>query len=215
MTELLWEQVGEKILDLLKKYKDYELILAGHSLGAGAANLLNVLLSQERGRRINGRSVRCFSYASPPVFAPLDAVPEAALKSSVNFIHELDDVPFLAGYSVRHLLSCIAVLDREIKNLNPISRGMMARGLLKPSKATSQAVLQLDPLPETEGVPVLLIPAMASVWIRQKQTNLKYDAKLCDSQLLGRDAIYLYPDRFLDHLPARYEYALCNMEHAS
>jgi hypothetical protein len=94
-------------------HQNYKLIITGYSFGGGISNILNILLHKDHGFRIDGRTIHCFSYtSSPPVFGPLDLVPEAA-KSRVNYIHEMDNVSFLLGYYFHHLFNTIEVLEEN------------------------------------------------------------------------------------------------------
>lgn len=139
MAERVWRVAGPIVTELLKENEGYHLILTGHSLGAGVACLLNILLDSENNDDDNGLlnvdrrqvKVQCFAYASPPVFAPKvqyendDSktgstntpagtleLPKAAL-SCTNYIHEMDVVPFLSVDSIRHFFKCIAVLEEN------------------------------------------------------------------------------------------------------
>jgi Lipase (class 3) len=140
MAERVWQVAGPIVKELLKKNDGYDLILTGHSLGAGVACLLNILLHENDSDNpgllhVDGQPVKvqCFAYASPPVFAPkvqhenldfdtspsnaaptgtLLELPKAAL-SCTNFIHEMDVVPFLSVDSIRHFFNCVAVLEEH------------------------------------------------------------------------------------------------------
>jgi len=90
MTERLWELVADNVLKALDENVGYELILAGHSLGAGTALLLNILLHHDD--RFKQRKFCAFAYASPPVYFPLSQVPKAC-QTAVNYMHDNDDVP--------------------------------------------------------------------------------------------------------------------------
>jgi Lipase (class 3) len=140
MAERVWQVAGPIVKELMKENEGYDLVLTGHSLGAGVACLLNILLHENDSDRpgllhVDGRRVKvqCFAYASPPVFAPkvrrdshdsrrgltakspagtLIERPTAALLCT-NYIHEMDVVPFLSVDSIRHFFKCIAVLEEH------------------------------------------------------------------------------------------------------
>merc|ERR1712176_1680612 len=100
MTERVWESAGETVMDLLHENEDYELILTGHSLGAGAACLLNILFHFDDRQMIDGRKVRCYAFAPPPCFKPLEFCPQA-MQACTTLIHENDFVPFISVDSAR------------------------------------------------------------------------------------------------------------------
>jgi Lipase (class 3) len=213
MAERIWIKSGPFIVELLRQNLGYELIVTGHSLGAGTACLLNILCHQDGRARIEGRSVRCFAYAAPPVFAPLNAIPEA-MAACTNYIHEDDAVSFLSVDSVRHLFASISTIGHATERMGWASRLGLVTGWSQPdallvARVEQAAAQRLEP---KLGAPVLAIPAASVVWMREKKRNGKTDAKLCDPIRLSTLGVFVHANMFLDHFPPRYEHALHQME---
>jgi hypothetical protein len=208
-AEKVWEVAGATVLDLLDRYDDYGLVITGHSLGAGAACLLNILCHENEGKLVKGRDVRCFAFSSPPVFAPLEAAPEA-VQSTTSFILENDVVPFLSVDSGRLLFSCLQAVQKAIDEMSFLDRLRLVNGYTKPSQALVNAVenAQKEGLPAIPGAPVLMIPATSTVWMRERHRSGKYNVKVCDPNRLALLAPMIHTNMILDHFPPRYEHAL-------
>eukprot|EP00547_Thalassionema_nitzschioides_P013082 CAMPEP_0194262378 /NCGR_PEP_ID=MMETSP0158-20130606/46511_1 /TAXON_ID=33649 /ORGANISM="Thalassionema nitzschioides, Strain L26-B" /LENGTH=598 /DNA_ID=CAMNT_0039002533 /DNA_START=147 /DNA_END=1943 /DNA_ORIENTATION=- len=128
MAEQVWRVAGPTVQQSLEENKGYEFIITGHSLGAGAASLLTILL-QNKKLLPKSQKMRCFAYASPPVYTPLEHTPTAA-SITTNFIHENDSVPFLSVDSIRHLCtSLVSVDDFSHKEMTRSERYKVILGL--------------------------------------------------------------------------------------
>jgi hypothetical protein len=237
-AEKIWDEAKGTIAKLLDENPGYELILTGHSLGAGAATLLNILLHENSREKVDGRTIRCFAYASPPVFA--GTVAKQASDACINYIHDTDIVPFLSVDSVRRIFAALHAVEKS--NLGTWIRVLIMWGSTE--VITPQTLLRVesalhDPLPAKEGAPELLIPARTNVWMRCKKldnprdvdTNdlVEYiDAKslvefiefnhstpsdfvLVDSTKLARMGISLDPLMVTSHFANEYESALHNL----
>jgi Lipase (class 3) len=231
-AERIWDTAGGLIVELLAKNDGFELVICGHSLGGGAASLLNILLHEDDRSKLGGRRCRCFAFASPPVYTPLEAAKDA-VNACTNYIHDNDSVPFLSIDSVRHLFAAINVI--EDCNLTTLTRCRILMGsysdidlitLLRVERALA------EPLRTIKGAPVLLIPACANVWMRHvdEEHNISsdnarlnpealeelppgtpYDSVLADSAKLARLWVQLETDMVNDHFPNEYEASLYNL----
>ncbi|KAJ8908205.1 hypothetical protein NDN08_008298 [Rhodosorus marinus] len=113
-ANLLWSKRRDTIVKALKRYPDYSLVVTGHSLGAGISTLLAMKLLVEP-RESTGlppeTKVKCYAFASPPVFSPVDKLPDVVKKSIVS-IQVLDDVvPSLSLASVTSLFKKFHAID--------------------------------------------------------------------------------------------------------
>jgi hypothetical protein len=213
MAERVWEAAGLTVLKMLRQHKTYGFVITGHSLGAGTATLLNILCHQNGGQLVDGRPTRCFAYAPPPVFTPLEVIPNA-VKSCTSYIHEADVVPFLSVDSVRHLIASIAVIEKYTERAKWLSHVQVSMGLAKPEQALLDDIVTVHTkrlLPKA-GAPLLKIPSASVVWMREKGDSGKYDFKVCDPSGLATLGISVVSNIMADHLPPCYEHAFHNLE---
>lgn len=211
VAERTWQVVGPTILELLEQNPNYELILTGHSLGAGCAALLNIMCHQDNKKLVRGRSLRCFAYACPPVFAPLENAQDAT-DACVGFINEMDVVPFLSVDSVRHVFASIRAIEEL--NLSWPERVKLVTGLDEPDEILSEAVDRANKqrLTPKHGAPVLCIPARTTIWLKEKGRSGTFDAKYCDPAKISRTPIQIDVNMLQDHFASRYEHVLHHLE---
>lgn len=95
-----------------------EVVVCGHSLGAGVALLLSKLLLG------SGHKAKCYAFAPPPCFGPLDKVDEAWSNAVECFAFHFDIVPTLSLGSI-----CEYLKDpSDLTNLSPkLSRPLYIR----------------------------------------------------------------------------------------
>lgn len=198
MAETIWGVTGPKILELLAENPSYQLVVCGHSLGAGVACLLHVFLQEQN--IVPDSS--CFAFAAPPTYS---VPPPTAGANCTNYIYQRDVVPFLSVYAIRQYIQRINAIDAQQlswrERLAIIRRGT---GL-----ETLKDRIQEKSLESMVGAPPLLIPAAANVWICEDNTGL-YTARVCDSQALTDIGIALDLSMTQDHIPSQYEQALSN-----
>lgn len=86
-------------------------------------------------------------------------------------------------------------------------------GYAEPDDDLIKAVEQANTkrLPPKAGAPVLVIPAAANLWMREKPGSDKYDIKVCDPRKLATLGIQVDSNMLQDHFPPRYEHALHNL----
>jgi pimeloyl-ACP methyl ester carboxylesterase len=227
-AETLWANVKETIVDALKKNPGYDLVITGHSLGAGAAALLALKLNYDEKSNLDsplkGVKVKCFAYAPPPVYLQTDktqAVQVAvAMKNTYAFIHQNDCVPFISVDAVRRLTHTVTEVD-GLTIREPISGPLMAAG----QKAIPQNIVAVvvdgsGELPPVADAQRLAIPAPFVVWMCRTEDNAKdppqYDAKMCRPQRESSTwapgtndlSIFMDWDMISDHMNPQYERAV-------
>lgn len=212
MAERVWNAAGPTVLRMLDENPTYTLAIAGHSLGAGVATLLNILLHQNARELVRGRAVVCFAFAAPPTYTPLAKVPEAALAACTNYIHERDVVPFLSVDAVRHLFNCVSAIEEQ--KFSWTQRMQLMTGYTEPDDELIDVVRRANEnrLLTKPGAPLLAVPARTNVWVREDKNTGKYSVKMCDSMALAKLGIFIDAKILDDHFPSRYEHALHNLE---
>ena len=192
MARAVWAAAGEDVRTALAQApEDYELILTGHSLGAGVASLLTILLHDECPAVTQLASrVRCFAYAPPPVYLSdytllpsargakrgrgrgASAVPAHPAESSISaFIHSEDCVPFLSVDAGRRLLSGLRAVEEHANSQPPAYYARIALGRRAPDEALirkAEAGARGDDLKPIQLAPSLRIPAACVVWLRPR-----------------------------------------------
>lgn len=166
------------------------------------------MLHNNNNKLVEGRDVRCFAYASPPVFTPLDLVPRA-VRSATNYIHERDVVPFLSVDSVRHVFASVRVIeDYMMTSMSRLQRIKLTLGLTEPDDQLVEKVeiASKKRLKPKKGAPALEIPTEATIWIKEKDSG-EFDYEVYDSKTLLESGIKIDGKMADDHLPPRYEHA--------
>ena len=104
-------QVGGIIKRELEKAEreDYRFVITGHSLGAGTASLIMIKCCSEN--LVKNHEVVCFTFASPPVYTPLENA-KLAVERTINFIHADDFIPFVSGFNVSKLLNHLQAIEK-------------------------------------------------------------------------------------------------------
>lgn len=210
MSERVWDKAGPTIVKLLNEHPTYELILTGHSLGAGTACLLTIMVQS---KELVSAPTRCFAYASPPVFAPLEAYPH--LGTITNFIHQHDMAPFLSVYSVRHLLSQLQIIQSyAYTKMSRLERFQVAVGQTPPPPAMMDHFKQWQPFSEPlRGAPCLRIPAAKTIWLHERVKH-SYDWECVEHQdmLQNFSDLRIHPEMLTDHFAPGYEYAFEHLD---
>eukprot|EP00980_Cylindrotheca_fusiformis_P001349 scaffold338_cov116-Cylindrotheca_fusiformis.AAC.14 len=209
MTERVWDKVGPTIQKLLEEHSTYEFIVTGHSLGAGTACLLTIMLQS---KQLVHAPIRCFAFASPPVFAPLEACPN--LDSITNFIHEHDVAPFLSVFSVRQLLSQLKIVEDYAygsQKMSSLERLQVAVGKLPPPPGLMEHFQQWRPHSETvQGAPCLRIPAGKTIWLHHTSSGgHKFEWECITPQDMADhfSELRIHPEMLSDHFAPAYEFA--------
>merc|ERR1712137_224646 len=117
------EVVKDILLDTLKKYPGYRLVVTGHSLGAGTASLLTMLLKKE----YPYLNIHCYAYAPPCV---LDVALSHECNSFItSFVLDNDIVPRLSYGSMQYLQECIIrLMGESTSNFHRLVQALAAGG---------------------------------------------------------------------------------------
>lgn len=225
-TEEIWELLQDQVVQLLKDNPGFELIITGHSLGAGVAALLTLKLKHERilANIDPELSVRCFAYACPPVYlsgAESELSTAEAMKSIYAFIYRNDVVPFCSVDSLRRISETINTVNEMT---NPVEGFLMAIGRrdVPPEIIEKMNEIEDSELPYVPGSEKLVIPTPYIMWLRpdagdKKDENgqLVFNTMFCrtcttDGKTGTNDLTLMLADvdMIRDHMNPQYERAL-------
>mmetsp|Transcript_5888 Transcript_5888/g.7230 ORF Transcript_5888/g.7230 Transcript_5888/m.7230 type:complete len:552 (-) Transcript_5888:222-1877(-) len=204
IADELWNVCGDVVQSALEANPGYGLVLTGHSLGAGAACLLNIKLYHEN---LVNTKVFCFAFASPAVFDDLDAAPQA-VANTIAFIHDDDSVPFMSFGNLRELTESLMIVDKHKGNL--FDQIQVILGKKDPSPELVKAVEHSAVTTRSgiEGAEKSYIPAFQVVWMRGS-TDDGYTAYEFEAKDLPE--IYIDVDIINDHFPPYYEESLLTL----
>ena len=169
-AEALWLSLQPTLEHAMKQYRDYSIVVTGHSLGAGVAILLTKILLMNR-----YSDVKCYAIAPCPVFGPMNRVDEEWSDALECFVNADDLVARLCLSSARKLA---LEMERVTKlALTPNQRKTIVN---ENDTATLQSMMtetqsrSFDPR-ETE-VEHLYIPSLKGVhWLIDEDETIEYD----------------------------------------
>jgi hypothetical protein len=219
MARGIWNRSGEAIVERLNQLPDdYVFIIGGHSLGAGVAGLINILVHREQ-LIPSDRQVRCYVYGSPPTFAPLIGADDsimAAIQGTTAVVYQRDLVPFISVFALCRFLRLVAAMDKLKVRL--WRKVLIDHEILSPSEDMLAAYRSADneELLPLEQAPMVFVPAKAIVWLKRKKkasrllvcTRDEYVATICDPHKLAEVGPVVTPGGIADHVTGRYEHAL-------
>ena len=107
---------GDIVKDTLMKFPNYTLVLTGHSMGGGAAELIAMdMLYGDSGRELNfsknDQELICYAFGAPPVFASNHTKVPVEIPDILSFVNRADVVPTLSLASLEKTLLQISALD--------------------------------------------------------------------------------------------------------
>ena len=218
--DTLWQDILQPQMQALPA--TYDLVITGHSLGAGVACLINILVhdrvAQGHLPELQGRRISCWAMAPPPVFSPLSAAP-TAVANTVAFVHQYDCVPSLSVDAIRKLMACLDRLQAVLAK-HPVWEMAVQRwelGEPQPELVAAYAAPKEQPLRPLERAPMLVVPAKQLVWLEKQVAAdtrqvtgylahaldpVKYADRVLDLEL---------PDCVADHLTTEYETAFAKL----
>jgi hypothetical protein len=221
MAEIVWAKAEPTIHRLKTQHPDYQFVLTGHSLGAGVATLIHMML-QYREKDETFFQSQCMAYAAPPTIKR-----HRPLERCINFIHDEDIIPFLSVDSVRRLCKSVQTIDEEHMSL--VQRWTAVRSPSWTNEELLEKLRDLPSLAARDGAPALHSAAETNVWLRRHVTNRTmsssffddhpdddddepYKVELWDAfELLN---VSLRLEITHDHLPSLYEQALSQWSNA-
>ena len=190
----------------------YRLMLTGHSLGAGVAALLLLMLhvkerNNQRRRWVKEREVQCVGFGCPPAFAPPPDNKDVntALSKTICFINRHNIAPFMTVDLIVHVIHTLRLVKTFVtRKMNPFNQHVIRTGNNKTPSELDRIIR--EPLQRDERR--LQIPGRVVVWmddgrvIRQRKFITVVCCQTCDlSNLLIRMLIW----GVTDHLTHAYQ----------
>lgn len=211
MAKAVWKRASEAVAEKIQRVPaDYDLVITGHSLGAGVACLIAIMLHHEKESNPSSiadmpQNIRCMAYAPPPVFYPLTAA-KTAVANTTAYVHNMDCVPSLSIHGVRRLIKTINDLDVPLKNIPHFDILPGDRAPAVCVEAVETSILQ--PLSEKDRAPPLCVPAHSLVWLREETPEEEYSTMVLDPILYSTRVIDVHSRMVSDHMQPNYEQAL-------
>lgn len=212
----IWNVSGPVIENLFIQLESgngcpWRFVITGHSLGAGTAALLNIECHVRA--LLGNRQVKCFAFASPPVFNAhgQNQDPETpsgvadAIKNATAYIYGDDCVPFLSQTTVSRLAAQIQTVDKACQHLWRRDRVALASGQMPIPRILVQEVSRLSSNTSSE---ILSIPAAKVIWLRRSETGDGFSAVGCLSEDLAKCDIHVSDEMVSHHMPSEYEESL-------
>ena len=224
----IWESSGSAIVQALEDHPDYEFIICGHSLGAGVAGLLNVMLNDQIDflPPATQNNIQCYLYGGPPSFSTLSDVDNKllpAVKNTKCFIYNKDTVPYISVDSARRFMKILAAID-ELKT--PFWKAFLIdHEFMEPTQEMIDTFNKVhnneELLPKINRAPALYNPAAEIIWIEQEPRKgvcklfqrETYRLTYCDPKKVVKLGPMIHPNGIGDHLTGRYEYSLTYTSH--
>jgi hypothetical protein len=206
MARAVWKEAAEAVRNRVEKWPYDELVVTGHSLGAGVACLITIMLHHEKDLLPPNIKVRCLAYAPPPVFHPLD-VAKVAQTNITAYVHGRDCVPSLSIHNIRRLFTLLNDLDDANKHLYCWQKLELFFGVHTPKRLLETVERShAKPLSPVKGAPAFVIPAHVVVWLREDGKG-GFLPVFCDALKFGEWGIEVGPNLITDHFPPKYECA--------
>ena len=196
-ARIILSQVVDPIKTFLAAHPDYSLVVTGHSLGAGTAELITMELM------ITGAltNVHCIALAPPPVYRSDQGLPEHVMSVIDIYINNYDCVPRLSLASVARMLASIRAVDSLGYSLTDqlrilLDSAMDNEELVKISEAVTR--IKQDQFPDLEHP--------GNVYHIQSQGvgGDKHTIYLSKSRIFTQ-SILLLDNMITDHLHTTYE----------
>lgn len=217
MAENIWKHSGDKILKLCEdddEIHDFSFVIVGHSLGAGAACLLNVKCHAEQ--LLGDRTVKCYGFAPPPTLCIDDlqkdskvaAVVREAVDNCLCYVHDNDCIPLLSVVCIRRLATLLDTVDNRTEHLWAFKRWKLfwefdkiPQEIFDDVKAVEERKREIE---SGKGASKLIIPTKLVVWMKKNFAGT-FDAFGCDPNDIADLNIFCNQDMVSDHLCEPYE----------
>jgi len=204
-------KVADEIVSSLAQNPGYNLVITGHSLGAGTAELitLDLMLGDHSYLLSKDTAVSCIALAPPPVYRSVTVMSAHVTDAIEIYINNYDCVPRLSLGSIAHLLASMRAVDslgltltEQLSILAGRSDENVQKNVGRLMVAVKQARQYKFPMLEHPG---RIFHAMRAPGKEKQQ--IIYPAK--SKTFTG--ALLLLENMIVDHLHTSYEETLQNV----
>lgn len=215
--DTLWADVLQPgMAKLPRQGDDYALVVTGHSLGAGVACLVTILVYHliEKGKlpaAWKRRRIECYAMAPPPVFSPPTAAPQA-VANTLAYVNQYDCVPSLSVDAIRRLMACLDALQAVLAQhpMWELAAKRWELGEPQPALRAAYERASSTALRPLERAPLLVVPARQLIWLEKQKdkddTVVGYQAHALDPTKYAARVFDLeVPDCVADHMTPEYE----------
>ncbi len=189
--------------EALSKEPDYKLVITGHSLGAGTAELITMMIllnKTEFSARVHD-GIRCVAFAPPPVYRSPRQLPHEVVNSIDIYINNYDCVPSLSLGVVGKLYTTMVRVDKL--RLSKVEIGLILAGIGNMDK-----LVHAIETTEQSNVPYLHHPGTI---FHLRECDNSYLTYQRPSELFS-GALTVRQCMILDHLENSYKAALAKVQ---
>jgi len=207
-AQLILSKVSERLIEVLAQpeFSNYSLVVTGHSLGAGTAELITMELM--RSNLLGGREVRCVALAPPPVFRSDLALPSNISSAIQIYVNNYDLVPRLSMASVARLLATV----REVDSLGLSLPEQLAILTDRDTAAVRRNLETLRQIIRTQRQSFPDLEHPGTIYhIRRSKTDQKKQLVYPSKSKAFTRAILLLENMIVDHLHSSYEATILNL----
>mmetsp|Transcript_23061 Transcript_23061/g.38597 ORF Transcript_23061/g.38597 Transcript_23061/m.38597 type:complete len:518 (-) Transcript_23061:41-1594(-) len=194
----------DALVETLTRYSSeghiYKLVITGHSLGAGTAILLTLLMSEDSA--LATHKIECWAFGPPPVFSPLERISPRCHNAIKCFVYRNDWVPRMSLHSVHTL--CLQVKSVDMMPWTAMTRLKVAMGTRKLEDQENMELMGLfDQLRDScrASAQPLTLPGQI-YWMSEAEGHFQ----LTHSEKFG--SVLLKSDMLMSHFPNNYEWGL-------
>jgi len=200
------------LLDALKTNPDYDVQVVGHSLGAGTATLLTLMIKE----KLPDLKIHCHAFA-PPCVVSLDIATRCKYFVTSYVVGD-DLIPRLSYGSVEDLKrKMVKILDQESSFINRMGKVIITGGGVFGDSAMKkiEKILQIEDsvkmesLGDTQGSPSNKLWIAGKVYHIYKNEDATYEIEESAPSLFSE--LKISSRMFLDHMPDHYENVLADL----
>ena len=209
-AQRILSKISDQLVTSLTDHPDYNLVITGHSLGAGTAELitLDLMLGQHSHLLPSTTSLSCIALAAPPVYRAEIALPARVSTAVEIYINNYDCVPRLSLGSIARLLVSMRAVDNLGLTLTEQLSILAGRSDDENVQKNTSRLVEAVMAARQDKFPILEHPG--TIFHARKGDK--------DSQVLYRsqsrqftEVLLLLDDMVLDHLHTSYEQTLDNI----